>query len=89
MLFVFIEAFHAKIPIIPLRLFQNRSTAIILIQGALHDFVFQTFQYFLPLYFQDIRGYSPLESATLALPYLLIQTLTGALSGPVMSRLAR
>ncbi|CZR66294.1 related to DHA14-like major facilitator efflux transporter (MFS transporter) [Phialocephala subalpina] len=88
-LFVFIEGYSAKIPIIPLRLFKQRSTAILFIQGTLHDFVWQATQYFLPLYFQNVRGYSPLESATIILPFLLAQSLAGAISGPVMSRLAR
>jgi hypothetical protein len=88
-IFVLIEGYFARIPIIPLRLFRHRSTTIVLIQGALHDFVYQAFNYFLPLYLQDVRGYSPLESAMLILPYSFFQTFFGALSGPIMARLAR
>ncbi|KAJ5712888.1 uncharacterized protein N7483_010069 [Penicillium malachiteum] len=43
----------------------------------------------MPLYFQELRGFSPLESATLILPYVLAQSLVGAASGPLMSRFAR
>ncbi|KAJ5719087.1 Major facilitator superfamily domain general substrate transporter [Penicillium malachiteum] len=46
-------------------------------------------QYFMPLYFQELRGFSPLKSATLTLPYVLAQSLAGAVSGPLMSRFAR
>jgi hypothetical protein len=87
--FVVIEAFVAKIPIIPLQLFQKRSPAILFLTGILHDFVWQTTQYFVPLYFQTVRGYTPLESATLILPFLLAQGLAGAASGPVMYKLAK
>jgi len=88
-LFILIEGFFARIPIIPLRLFKQRSPAILLIQGTLHDFVWQSFQYFIPLYFQNVRGYSPLKSAILILPFLAVQSIAGATSGPVMSILAR
>lgn len=87
--FVTIEAFFAKLPIIPLRLFKHKSTCLLFIVGILHDFVWQATQYFLPLYFQTIRGYTPLKSATLILPFLVTQGVAGAASGPVMSRLAR
>ena len=40
-LFVFIEVYIAKVPIMPLRLFKQRSTAILFLQGALYDFVWQ------------------------------------------------
>lgn len=87
--FIAIEAFLAKIPIIPLRLFRHRSASLLFLTGILHDFVWQATQYFIPLYFQNIRGYTPLQSATLILPFLIAQGVAGAASGPVMSKLAR
>ena len=87
--FALYEGYWAKLPIMPWRLFQRRSPAILLAQGALHDFVWQTTQYFIPLYLQTVRGYTPLQSATLILPFLLAQSLAGASSGPIMSKLAR
>jgi MFS family permease len=88
-IFALYEGYWAKLPIMPWRLFQRRSPAILLAQGALHDFVWQTTQYFIPLYLQTVRGYTPLQSATLILPFLLAQSLAGASSGPIMSKLAR
>ncbi|KAH8725398.1 major facilitator superfamily domain-containing protein [Phaeosphaeriaceae sp. PMI808] len=87
--FALYEGYWVKLPIMPWRLFQQRFTAILLAQGAFHDFVWQTTQYFVPLYLQTVRGYTPLQSATLILPFLLAQSLAGASSGPIMSRLAR
>lgn len=60
-----------------------------LITGVLHDYVWQSTQYFMPLFFQEVRGFSPLQSAILTLPYVLAQSIAGAISGPVMSRFAR
>ncbi|KAJ6164115.1 Major facilitator superfamily domain general substrate transporter [Penicillium chermesinum] len=88
-IFIFNEGLLAKVPLMPLRLFRERSLTIMLVSGALHDYVWQATQYFMPLYFQEIRGFSALESATLILPYVLSQSLAGATSGPLMSRFAR
>ncbi|PSN67297.1 MFS general substrate transporter [Corynespora cassiicola Philippines] len=87
--FAVIEKRVARIPIIPLRLFTNIPTAVLLIQGALYDFAWQVDLYFLPSYFQDVRGYSPHKSATLILPLLLVQSAAGVVSGPLMTKLAR
>ncbi|OQE29416.1 hypothetical protein PENSTE_c002G04756 [Penicillium steckii] len=46
-------------------------------------------QYFIPLFLQEVRGFSPLRSAMLTLPFVLAQSIAGAISGPLMSRLAR
>lgn len=89
LVFITIEGCVAKIPIIPLRLFKQRSPSLLLLTGILHDFVWQTTQYFVPLYFQGVRGYTPFQSATLILPFIVAQGLAGAASGPVMSKLAR
>lgn len=88
-IFALYEGYWAKLPIMPLRLFKRRSVAILLAQGALHDFVWQATQYFIPLYLQTVRGYTPMRSATLILPFLLTQSLAGASSGPILFKLAR
>ncbi|GME30609.1 MFS transporter [Neofusicoccum parvum] len=88
-LFLIIEKRFAPIPMIPLRLFGQASTTIIYIQSGLYNLVWQVDVYFLPVYFQDVRGYSPLQSATLVLPLLLLQSVAGVLSGPLMTKLAR
>ncbi|RBA21318.1 hypothetical protein FPRO05_07632 [Fusarium proliferatum] len=84
--FIIIEAFFARIPIIPLRLFKQRSPAVLILTGFLHDFAWQSTQYFVPLYYQTVRGFTPLKSATLIVPFLLAQGLAGAASGPIMAR---
>jgi len=88
-LFGFIEKRIAKIPLVPLRLFNQKSTTILLLQGALYNWVWQVDLYFLPLYLQDARGYSPSKSAVLILPYPLVGSITGVISGPLMSKFAR
>ncbi|KAF5244834.1 hypothetical protein FANTH_7601 [Fusarium anthophilum] len=86
LVFIIIEAFFARIPIIPLRLFRQRSPAVLILTGFLHDFAWQSTQYFVPLYYQTVRGFTPQKSATLIVPFLLAQGLAGAASGPIMAR---
>ncbi|KAH7003123.1 major facilitator superfamily domain-containing protein [Fusarium venenatum] len=89
LVFIAIEAFFAKIPIIPLRLFKQRSPSVLILTGFLHDFAWQSTQYFVPLYYQTVCGFSPLKSATLIVPFLLAQGIAGAASGPLMAKYAR
>ncbi|KAG5811042.1 hypothetical protein H9Q74_013740 [Fusarium xylarioides] len=89
LVFIIIEAFFARIPIIPLRLFKQRSPAVLILTGFLHDYAWQSTQYFVPLYYQTVRGFTPLKSATLIVPFLLAQGIAGAASGPIMARYAR
>jgi hypothetical protein len=89
LLFFFIQKRLARIPIIPLRLFTQRSTLVLLLQAPCYDFVWQVDLYFLPLYFQDVRGYTPLQSATRMLPLLVTLSVSGSISGPLMTKFAR
>ncbi|KAJ5928916.1 hypothetical protein N7466_007872 [Penicillium verhagenii] len=87
--FLIVQARFAVLPIMPLNLFRQRSLTVMLITGVLHDYVWQSTQYFMPLFFQQLLGFSPLKSAILTLPYVLGQSIAGAISGILMSRFAR
>lgn len=89
LLFFIVQKRLAKIPIIPMHLFTQRSTLILLLQAPAYDFVWQVDLYFLPLYFQDVRGYTALQTATLLLPLLVTLSVAGAVSGPLMTKFAR
>ncbi|KAI2465806.1 MFS general substrate transporter [Annulohypoxylon bovei var. microspora] len=88
-LFGAVEIWIAKLPMIPLRLFDQVSTSVIYLQSALYNGVWQIDLYFLPAYFQDVRGYTPLQNAMLMLPLLLTQSVAGVAAGQITSRLAR
>jgi len=89
LLFFIVQKRLARIPIIPLHLFTQRLTLILLLQAPAYDFVWQVDLYFLPLYFQDVRGYTALQTATLLLPLLVTLSVAGAVSGPLMTKFAR
>ncbi|KAI1463160.1 MFS general substrate transporter [Daldinia caldariorum] len=85
-IFVAVEKWYAKYPVIPLRLFQfgkNISTfAICLVHGA----VFISGSYYLPLYFQAVLGVSSLLSGVYILPYVLSLSFMSIASGIFMKK---
>jgi EmrB/QacA subfamily drug resistance transporter len=84
-LFVAIEARVASNPIVPLRTFRRRSLSVAnLLSTAVGAVVFGTY-FFISLYLQQVRDYSPLHAGLAFLPIGLF-TLVGAL---IASRLVR
>lgn len=79
----------SKLPMMPLHMFASTSTTVVFTQNLLFGFVWQSDLYFLPIYYQEICGYSPVHSAVLILPLLGMQSIAGVLSGPLMSRYGR
>lgn len=67
-LFVLNERFVAKYPVMPLRIFKYRSNIASLGVCFVHGFVFISSSYYLPLYFQAVRGATPLLSGVYILP---------------------
>lgn len=67
-LFVLNERFIAKYPVMPLRIFKYRSNIASLGVCFVHGFVFISSSYYLPLYFQAVRGATPLLSGVYILP---------------------
>ncbi|OTA57961.1 MFS general substrate transporter [Hypoxylon sp. EC38] len=88
-LFGIVEVWIAKIPMIPLRLFTKLSTSTIFLQSVLYNGVWQINLYFLPMYFQDVRGYDPLKNAMLMLSLLLTQSVSALVAGQIISKIGR
>ncbi|XXH03063.1 hypothetical protein Hte_009453 [Hypoxylon texense] len=84
--FVVVEKWYAKYPVIPLRLFKfgtNISTfGICLVHGC----VFISGSYYLPLYFQAVLGASSLLSGVYLLPYVLSLSFVSVGSGLFMKK---
>ncbi|OAL23371.1 hypothetical protein AYO22_06421 [Fonsecaea multimorphosa] len=87
--FCLVEWKLARLPMMPLRLYSSMSRSTLFAQNFLFGFVWQADLYFLPIYYQDVRGFAPLRSAYLTLPLLLAQSLGGVLSAPAMTFTAR
>jgi len=88
-LFLLVEHKFAEHPIMPLRLFTHRTTVSCYAIGFFHGFVFIAGCYFLPLYFQAVRGATPLLSGVYVLPYVVILSIVSGLAGLLISRTGR
>ncbi|VBB71446.1 Putative transporter [Podospora comata] len=70
-LFIFWEARYATLPVMPMSLFRNVSNAATLFCVFIQGVVFISASFFLPLYFQAVRGNTPIESGLYVLPTAL------------------
>lgn len=80
-LFVLNEKYLAKYPVIPLRIFKYRSNVASLGACFVHGFVFISSSYYLPLYFQAVRGATPLLSGVYILPVALSLSFASMATG--------
>ena len=78
--FIVIEWKWAELPMFPLAMFKKPSVAAMMAQSFLVGTIYYTYIYFLPLYFQNVRGYSPLLSAALQLPLVIVQSTVSSLA---------
>jgi len=87
--FVIVEWKWATLPMMPLEMFRKASVAAMLAQSFLLGAAYYSYLYFLPLYFQNVRGKSALIAACLQLPLVGAQSSFSVLSGLYMSRFNR
>jgi len=88
-LFIVAEWKWAKLPMMPLSMYTRLSVAVMLLQSFLLGACYYSYLYYLPLYYQNVRGYSVLKSALLLLPLVGPQSLFSIMSGLYMSRMNR
>ncbi|KAI9866654.1 MAG: hypothetical protein M1813_001206 [Trichoglossum hirsutum] len=72
--FIFYEIYVPAEPLIKLHLFKNRSTSATYIGTVLHGMILWSMLYYLPLYYEAVKGYSPIISGVAVFP----QTFTVA-----------
>ncbi|KAL2826094.1 major facilitator superfamily domain-containing protein [Aspergillus cavernicola] len=87
--FFFIEWKVAVLPMLPMEFFQNKVIVALFLQSFLLGAVYQAYLYYLPLYYQNARGWSPIVSAALTAPMVSCQSISSVLSGQYISRQKR
>ncbi|GAC70090.1 MDR family MFS transporter [Gordonia soli] len=80
---------RAKDPIIPLRLFRDRTTALATIASIAVGVALFGGAVFLGQYFQIARGYSPTAAGLLTLPMIIGSMLSATVSGQLITRFGR
>ncbi|ORY31436.1 major facilitator superfamily domain-containing protein [Naematelia encephala] len=78
-----------KLPILPLRLFKDRTTSAVMIQSFLIGMIYYGNIFYIPTYFQYVKGYSSLLSGAYVLVYSLPGALWGISSGWYVSKTNR
>ncbi|KAL6876736.1 multidrug resistance protein fnx1 [Trichoderma novae-zelandiae] len=71
----------AKFPVMPTRLFRDRTSIAAYGLSIMHAMTFMSGSYWLPLYFQAVLGATSLLSGVYILPYVLALSITSALTG--------
>ncbi|KAE9369823.1 major facilitator superfamily MFS-1 [Stipitochalara longipes BDJ] len=80
-LFVPVEIYIAQYPIIPMKVFTQRSSLASLGVCFFHAFTFIAGNYYLPLYFQAVLGLSPLQSGVHTLALSISTSITSVATG--------
>jgi MFS family permease len=84
--FVFWErSAYCQFPIMPPKVFSNRTTNIAFALTTIHGFVTYGFQFYLPPFFQAVQGASPSKSGLEVLPTTLVVVVLAAAGGPLLS----
>lgn len=79
--FIIYEMSFATFPLVPMRVFIGRVNIAALLAATSHSFVFISYDYFLPLYFQLVLGESPIMSGVYLLALVTPLSLTSAATG--------
>ncbi|CAK7206460.1 hypothetical protein SEUCBS139899_009255 [Sporothrix eucalyptigena] len=85
-IFLFIEAKVARLPLIPLHIFKNKHISACIFCSFLTGFMTFVNLYYLPQFYQVVRGDSALEAGILILPLILSQIITSFSSGFLVSK---
>ncbi|KAI9698407.1 MAG: hypothetical protein M1836_003987 [Candelina mexicana] len=88
-LFFLNEGKLARHPVMPLRLFKRSSNIAALAVCFSHGMVFIAGSYYLPLYFQAVRGSTALLSGVYLVPFALTLSLGSAATGVVIRKTGR
>ncbi|KAJ4396647.1 hypothetical protein N0V93_000868 [Gnomoniopsis smithogilvyi] len=87
--FVMVEWKVSRLPMMPLTIFQSPVVTTILLQSFLLGAVYQSYLYYLPMYFQNARQYTVLKSAAMSVALVVLQSASSILSGQYISRYKR
>ncbi|KAJ5211962.1 uncharacterized protein N7498_003608 [Penicillium cinerascens] len=87
--FILVEWKVAKLPMVPLSMFRTPAVTVILLQNLFFGYCYYAELYFLPLYFENVRGVTPLVSAALLVPLVVAQMIFSVGSGFYISHYSR
>jgi len=87
--FIFVEWRVSRLPMMPMSVWKNTPVASILVQNFFFRIIFYGYLYYLPLYFQNVRRFTPIKSALLTIPLVVTQSIMSICTGQYISRQKR
>ncbi|PNS14827.1 hypothetical protein CAC42_2056 [Sphaceloma murrayae] len=84
--FVFWEARYARYPVMPMGLFRKATNAATLFCVFIQGVVFISANFYLPLYFQAVRGGTPIQSGVYVLPTAIALSVGSIGTGMVVAK---
>lgn len=85
--FAFIELFHAKVPLLDLRLFRKRLFLSASLVGWVSVMALFGAEFLLPLYLQSLRGYTAFQTGLILLPLALAAGVTLPIAGRLYDKI--
>ncbi|OAL44767.1 MFS general substrate transporter [Pyrenochaeta sp. DS3sAY3a] len=76
---------YCKYPIMPPHVFSNRTSNIAFALTTIHGFITYGFQFYLPPFFQAVKGSSPTQSGIEVMPCTLVVVVLAAVGGPLLT----
>ncbi|PYI10657.1 MFS general substrate transporter [Aspergillus sclerotiicarbonarius CBS 121057] len=87
--FLVVEKKLARFPLMYLGIFNKRENIAVILVAAAHSMATRGSEYYLPFYFQSVKGASPTRSGVLILPMMLAASLSDVAVGVVVHRTGR
>ncbi|KAJ5971406.1 uncharacterized protein N7479_001324, partial [Penicillium vulpinum] len=87
--FGFYEYYFASDPIVPPVIFQNRTAIASFIGSVLQGLILWCALYYLPLYYEAVKGYSPIISGVALFPETFTVAPSGMVAGVLITRTGR
>ncbi|KAA8622248.1 ProP Permease of the major facilitator superfamily [Pyrenophora tritici-repentis] len=87
--FLIVEWKVSRLPVMPLSMFKTPAVSVILAQNFLFGFAYYAALYYLPIYFQNVLGYSPVGASALLVPFVAVQMIFSVGSGLYISKSGR
>lgn len=87
--FVLWEIYGAREPLMRLNLFQNRTCSLAFLITFLHGIILWCLLYYLPLYYEAVKGYSPIITGIAIFPETFTVAPAAVVTGIVMAKTGR
>lgn len=83
--FILVEWKIPELPMIPLRIFKTPSLSLLITSNFFFGATYFSFTYYLPYYFQIVKGKDTIHSAIFVLPFVLSQAVMSIVAGQIIT----